>query len=85
MIFRNRKKEAAILKDDVAYCRRCGSKESIWIGWDKDYEPESLVCTKCGWRCGKASLLDVIRLRREERKIRREAEKEYRQGNSRER
>lgn len=74
-MFRNKKKEQELLQsNDISYCKKCGNTD-IWIGWKEDYsEADSIVCTKCGWTCGNAGIKDVIKLKLEEIKERRQWE-----------
>lgn len=55
--------EDFLSRNDFSVCPVCGDSEHIWQGMGTGEDSglvTSVICTHCGWVCGKATFLDAI-------------------------
>ncbi len=45
--------------DDISICKKCGGCDLV-ISRDKDGRATGILCTKCFWMCGNATILDYF-------------------------
>ncbi len=59
-----RAKDAAFLNGpDISTCQRCGDTDHVWHVWgggDRRDVVVGMVCTRCLWSCGKATIITAI-------------------------